>query len=124
MVSFSECCEKIEISGGDWFTLPIEGSFNNPWYSCLRFDSTGTGTYTKVGQDVNGRPIYKNDKYKGKVEGIDSKGEGSMILSYNDVKQEWFVSINFLFCNNLIFCHIIFTLSKPVSNKKMVLYIR
>ena len=94
MVSFSECCEKIEISGGDWFTLPIGGGFFNTWYDCLRFDSTGTGTYTKVGQDVNGRPIYKNDKYKGEVKGITSRGEGSMILSYNDIKQEWFVSIN------------------------------
>ena len=64
------------------------------FFTCLRFEATGTGPYTKTGVDENGRPIYKNDKYKSTIDGIDTRGEGSMILSFNDNYQKWTVSTN------------------------------
>ena len=90
-LSFLECCEKVKISGGFWFSnlLPLA----NVWYKCLRFASTGIGTYTKTGVDANGRPIYKNDEYKGTINGQESRGEGSLILSFDNIAQQWLVSI-------------------------------
>ena len=89
---FLECCEKVKISGGFRFSTafnPFEQAFNQ-WSKCLRFYSLGDGTYTRDGLDVNGRPIYRNDRYKN--DPMNSKGEGSMILSFDNIKQEWFVS--------------------------------
>ena len=54
--------------------------------------STGTGTYTRTGVDINWRPIYKNYRYKGTIDGTSTKGEGNMILSFHNINQEWRVN--------------------------------
>ena len=101
------CCEKIEISGGDcsscnwgstsncsgcWFEDKLTFFHASFFYQCVRYDSLGSGTYTKIGVDVNGRPIYKNDRYKGTLDNIPTRGEGNMILALDNY-QRWIVSI-------------------------------
>lgn len=52
----------------------------------------GDGTYMKVGVDMNGKLIYRNDRYKDLPVGIGSQGVGSMILAFDNIAQRWFVS--------------------------------
>ena len=86
----SECCEELEITGAGRFskTLPFQNQYFEK--KCVRFEATGIGSYTRTGLDENGRPIYKSDEKKG----YGTDGEGFMILAFDNIRQEWKVSIH------------------------------
>ena len=57
--------------------------------------SIGDGTYKLHEVDQNGRIVYINDKYTNSENPeyvSDSRGVGNMILSFDNILQEWRVS--------------------------------
>ena len=90
-MTFLECCERIEISGGSQFSTSV--NFGSNWSNLIPTNQIGVGTYMKIGVDGNGRPIYQNDDYIGAVNLTGSSlGMGNMILAFDNIPQQWIVS--------------------------------